>query len=58
MKIGKIETAADAAAAVKRLTPANRKLLIRALAAQHPNLASKTDSEISRMLTQFVKRNS
>ena len=58
MNIGKIETFEDAAAAVKRLSAANRKLLIQGLRQQHPNLHNASDREISRLLTQFVQRNS
>lgn len=58
MKIGKIETAEQAAAVVKRMSATNRQLLIQGLRAQHPNLHHSSDREISRLLTQFVQRNS
>lgn len=58
MKIGKIETAEQAAAVVKRMSATNRQLLIQGLRAQHPNLRNASDREISRLLTQFVQRNS
>lgn len=58
MTIGKIETHEEAAAAVKRLSATNRKLLIQGLRAQHPNLRNSSDREISRLLTQYVQRHS
>lgn len=53
----KIESASEAAAAIARLTPAKRQLLINAMRTQLPNMRGATAEEVEQFLTEYVANN-
>lgn len=52
----KIRDAAHAAEVMANMTPANRKLLVKGLRMQHPDLKGRSDKDIEAAIEEFIRK--